>query len=171
MARDTRGPMSPQTNGLRRVSANPDHWRQSRRVLAAQAAATGIIGAAGLIGVLARPRHDGFHILGVPLTPALSVVMLGIAAAATLAFTRRCAAKVVTPSLIAAALALMIICSVAAVHRAPGPLGFTAPAILLWSMVFCVNLGIAMWIIPDHIEGPAWIPRRRARRDDGQAPT
>jgi hypothetical protein len=163
--------MPPQTAGLRRVSGNPEHWRQSRRALAAQAAATGVLGAVGLFGVITRPGEDGWRILGVPLTPALSVVMLGIAAAAALASTRRPAAKVVTLTLTAAALALMIICSVAAAHRAPGPLGFTEPAILLWSILFCVNLGTAMWIIPDHIEGPAWLPRRHAHRGDGQAPT
>jgi hypothetical protein len=138
-------------------------------MLLGQAVATGVIGVAGLLGVLVRARDDGWQVLGVPLTPALSVLMLGIAVATALAITHRRAAKVVTFALTVAALMLMIICSVAAVHREPGPLGFTASAIVLWAIVFCVNLGTSMWIIPDHLEGPAWVRRRRS--DDGRADT
>lgn len=164
MARDTRGPMPPQTADLRRVSLDAAHWRQGRRLLAVEAVATGLLGVVGLIGVLVRPRDDGWRVLGVPLTPALSVVMLVIAAAAALTLTHRRAAKVFTLAMSAATVAVVIVCSVAAVHHDPGPLGFTAPAILLWAVLFCWSIGSAMWILPDQIEGPAWVPRRRANR-------
>lgn len=163
MARDTRGPMPPQTAGLRRVSLNPSHWRQGRVLLAGEAVATGALGAAGLIGVLVRHRQGGWSVLGVPLTPALSVVMLVIAALAALSFMHRRTAKVFTLAMGAAAVALMIICSVAAVHHDPGPMGFTAPAILLWMILFCWSIACAMWILPDQIQGPAWVPQRRRR--------
>jgi hypothetical protein len=155
--------MPPQTADLRRVSLNPSHWRQGRLILAGEAVATGVLGVVGLIGVLVRPQHDGWWVLGVPLTPALSVVMLGIAALAAVSSMHRRTAKVFTLGMGAAAVALMIICSVAAVHHVPGPMGFTAPAILLWTILFCWSIASAMWILPDEIEGPAWISKRRTR--------
>jgi hypothetical protein len=132
--------------------------------LAAQAVALGVLGVTGLIGVLVRPHADGWRLLGVPLTPALSAVLLVIAGAATLGSAHRGSAKVFTLAVSAIAVTLMVVCSVAAAHHDPGPLGFTAPAILLWAVLFCYNLGSAMWILPDQIQGPAWIPRRRPRR-------
>ena len=162
MAQDTRGPMPPQTADMHRVSLNRPHWRQGRRVLMAQAVATGLLGIIGLIGVLVRPGTDGWRPLGVPLTPALSAVLLGIAVLAVLMLAHRRAATVFTLAMTAASLALMIICAVAAAHHDPGPLGFTAPAIVLWSVLFCYNIGSAMWLLPDQIEGPTWIPQRRS---------
>ncbi|AFM19924.1 hypothetical protein Mycch_5239 [Mycolicibacterium chubuense NBB4] len=164
MARDTRGPMPPETSDLRRVSLNPPHWRQARRLLAVEAVVTGVIGVVGLIGVAVAPHNDGWRVLGVPLTPALSAVLIGIGVAAALAMTHRRAAKVFTLAMSAATVALMIICSVAAVHHDPGPLGFTAPAILLWTILFCWSIASAMWVFPDQIQGPDWVPRRRPRR-------
>ena len=164
MARDTRGPLPPETDDLRRVSLNPSHWRQGRRLLAVQAAATGLLGAVGLIGVAVTPPHDGWRPLGVPLTPALSIVLLGIAVAAALVTLSRRAAKVFTLTMSAGTVTVMIVCAVAAVHHDPGPLGFTAPAILLWMLLFCVSIGSVMWILPDQIQGPDWLPRRRPRR-------
>ena len=164
MARDTRGPMPPETAGMRRISLTAPHWQQGRRLLLAQAAVTGLLGVVGLIGVLARPQTDGWQPLGVPLTPALSIVLLGIAAVTLVVLAHRRAATVFTLVMTAVALALMIICAVAAAHRDPGPLGFTAPAIVLWSILFCYNIGSAMWLLPDQIEGPTWIQQRRSHR-------
>lgn len=164
MAQDTRGPMPPETADMRRISLNQPHWRQGRRLLMAQAAVTGLLGVVGLIGVLVRPRTDGWRPLGVPLTPALSAVLIGIAVLTALVLVSRRAATAFTLVMTAVALALMIICSVAAVHHDPGPLGFTAPAIVLWSILFCYNIGSAMWLLPDQIEGPTWVPRRNPPR-------
>lgn len=161
MARDTRGPLPPETDNLRRVSLNPSHWRQARRMLAAEAVMTGLLGLAGLIKVALDDRHRGWSVLGVPLTVPLSVVLLVIGCAAALACTRRQAAKIFTLTMSAATVAVMIICGVAAAHHDPGPLGFTAPAILLWTVLFCWSIASAMWVMPDQIQGPDWINRRR----------
>ncbi|BBX67539.1 hypothetical protein [Mycolicibacterium psychrotolerans] len=166
MARDTRGPLPPETDDLRRVSLNPPHWRQARRLLAAEAVATGLLGLIGVLGVAVDNRHEGWRVLGVPLTLPLSIVLLGIGCAAALACTRRQVAKIFTLTMSAATVAVMIICGVAAVHHAPGPLGFTAPAILLWTVLFCWSIASAMWVLPDQIQGPDWIPRRRVTGSD-----
>ena len=163
MARDTRGSLPPYTNGLHRVSLNPPHWRQGRRLVGAGALVLGVLGVVGVVGVVVRPQHDGWRVLGIPLTPALSVVMLVIAMLAGVSFLHRGTAKLFTLGMGAATVPVMIICSVAAVHHDPGPLGFTAPAILLWMILFCWSIASAMWILPDQIQGPAWIPRRSAR--------
>ena len=160
MARDTRGPVPIATSDLRRVSLNLPHWRQARWLLAVEAVAAAMAGVAGLIGVVLAPRGGGFCLAGVPFTPALSAVMLGIAAAAAAAMSHRRAAKLFSAGVIAASVALMVICAVAAAHHDPGPLGFTAPAILMWGVLFCYNLGLGMWLLPDQIQGPEWIPRR-----------
>ncbi|KMO73248.1 hypothetical protein BST22_02200 [Mycolicibacterium chubuense] len=168
MARDTRGPLPPETDNLRRVSVNPSHWRQVRRLLAAEALAMGLLGVVGLIGVAVDDRHAGWRVLGVPLTPWLSAVLVGIGAAAAMARTRRQVAKVFTLTMSAVAVAVMVICGVASAHRDPGPLGFTAPAILLWTLLFCWSIALAIWVLPDQIEGPAWLPRRRGTDSSGR---
>ena len=134
-------------------------------MLAAEAAATGVIGATGVVGVAcASPDSTGLRVVGVPLTAALSVVMLGVAVAATIAAMHRRAAKLFVAGMTAAAVTLMVICGVAAAHHDPGPLGFTTPAILLWAVVFCYDLGVGWWLLPDEIEGPRWLPRGGSRR-------
>ncbi len=158
------------TSGLRRVSLNPPHWRQARWLLAAEAAAAASIGVAGLIGVAVTPG-GGFRVVGVPLTAALSAVMLAIGAAAAAAMIHRRAAKLFSAGVSAAAVALMVICAVAAAHHDPGPLGFTAPAILMWAVLFCYNLGLGMWLLPDQIQGPEWLPRRNNRHHNGSSDT
>ena len=162
MARDTRGPLPPETSGLYRVSLNPSHWRQVRRLLAVEAVACGLLGLLGFVGILIRGRARVFCPLGLPLTPGLSAVLLGLAAASALAMITRTAAKVFLVVVSSAAVALVIGCGVAAAHQRPGPLGFTAAAIVWWAVVFCYNLGLGIWVIPDHIEGRAWVRRRRA---------
>ncbi len=165
MARDTIGPVPGATSDLRRVSLNPPHWRNIRWLLGAEALATGLFGLAGLIGVYLVAPHDvGFTVAGLILTPTLSWVMLGIAAIAVASLLYRRLALVSTAVLGTCALGLVIVAAVAAAHHAPGPLGFTTAAIVLWAVVFCYNLALGMWVAPDHIEGPAWVPRRRTRR-------
>ncbi len=162
MAEDTLGPVPGQTSNLQRVSQNPPHWQQARWLLIAEGAAAALIGVVGLIACAVRGWvGGGLFALGIPLTPALSAVLLIIGAAALGATTRRRVATVFTGLCSAAALALMIVCGVVAAHRDPGPLGFTEPAILLWAVLFCYNLGLGMWLASDHLEGPQWLPRRR----------
>ena len=168
MARDTRGPVPGATSELRRVSLNRPHWRNVRWLLGAEALGAGILGLAGLIGVFVVAPHDvAFTVAGVILTPTLSWVMLGIAATAVAALLCRRLALLFTAVLSSCAVALVVISAVSAAPHAPGPLGFTAAAILLWAVVFCYNFAVGMWLVPDNIEGPAWVPRRQKTRRDG----
>jgi len=165
MAKDTQGPVPGATSELRRVSLNQLHWRNARWLLAAEAAAAGVLGLAGLAGVfLVAPHGEGVRVAGLILTPTLSWVLLGIAAAAVAAVLYRRLALLFTTVLSSCALALAVISAMGAAHHVPGQLGFTAAAILLWAVVFCYNLGVGMWLVPDDIEGPAWVPRRRKTR-------
>ena len=163
--RDTRGPVPGLTSDLRRVSLNPAHWHQSRWLLAAETLATAILGAAGLVGVyLVAPAGAGFAVAGLLLTPALSWVLLGVAAIAATSMLHRRLALVFSAAMTSCALALIMISAVAATHHAPGPLGLTAAAIVLWGVLACYNLALMMWLAPDQIEGPDWVPKRRAAR-------
>jgi len=121
------------------------------------------LGATGLLGVLIRDRSDPLRPLGLPLTPGLSIALLVLALAAGGATAGRPAAKVFLLAASSTAVALVIGAGVAAAHQRPGPLGFTATAIVWWAIVFCYNLGLGIWMIPDHLEGPAWVWRRRPR--------
>ncbi len=162
MARDTKGPVPGATSDLRRVSLDPPHWRNVQWLLGAEAVVTGMLGLAGLIGVYLVAPHDvGFTVAGIILTPTLSWVMLGIAATATASLFYRRLALLFTAVLATCAIAMVVISAVSAAHHVPGPLGFTPADIVLWAVVFCYSLAVGMWAAPDHIEGPAWVPRRR----------
>lgn len=166
MARDTRGPVPYGQTDLRRFSLNPSHWRQARRMLAGEAMAGAVIGAAGLIGVyLVRPRGTPVWALGLHMTPALSWAVLAVGVAAAVSMLHRRLAMVFTSAVGAASLVLVIVSAVATTHHAPGPLGFTAASTVLYGVIFCANLAIGMWLVPNHIEGPAWVSVKRATRE------
>lgn len=162
MARDTRGPFPPETAGLYRVSLNPEHWHQVRPLLAAEAAVTGLLGAIGLLGIVIRGASHELRPVGLPLTPALCIGLLALALAAAGAAMSRSAAKIFLAVATVAALALVIGSGVTAAHQRPGPLGLTPAAIVWWAIVFCYNLGLGIWVIPDHLEGRAWVWKRRS---------
>ncbi|RDH75530.1 hypothetical protein DVS77_26395 [Mycolicibacterium moriokaense] len=156
MARDTRGESPADTTTLVRVSLQPGHWRQGRRLLAAEAVCAAGLGILGLTTASVP--------LGLMPTAALGWLLVGVGMAAAIACAHRKVALGFTGVIAASALALTIICPVAAAHGAPGPLGFTVEATLLYAALFAYNFGVAVWLVPDHIEGPAWLPRRIARR-------
>ncbi|MCG7606257.1 MULTISPECIES: hypothetical protein [Mycobacterium] len=156
MARGARSKTSEQ-GGLRRVSLNPSHWHQARWMLRIEAVPAMVIGVVGLVDA-----YDGTPWL--PLTPALSATLLGIGVAAALASVWRRVALVFSATLATASLFLVIISAVAAAHHQPGPLALTNAAILLWALLFCYHLAVGMWLVPDRIGGPAWIPRRNTSR-------
>ncbi|MFZ1178693.1 MAG: hypothetical protein WAO15_21010 [Mycobacterium sp.] len=163
--RDTRGPVPGATSDLRRVSLNPAHWRQSRWMLAAEALATALLGGVGMVGVfLVAPVGVGFSVAGLVLTPALSCVLLGVGATAAAAMIHRRLALLYSAAMSICAVGLVIISAAAATHHAPGPLGLTAAAIVLWGVLVCYNLALMMWLAPDQIEGPDWVPKRRKAR-------
>ncbi len=163
VARFTRGSVPDATSHLRRVSLNASHWRRARWLLAAEALATGISGAAGLIRIfLVAPADVGFSVFGIPLTEKLSWVLLGLAVFAAVAAIRHRLALLFSAATSIGALMLVVISAVAAAHHAPSPTGLTAVAILLWAALFCYNFAVGMWLVPDQIAGPAWLPRKRA---------
>jgi peptidoglycan/LPS O-acetylase OafA/YrhL len=139
-------------------------------MLAAEAATAASVGAVGLIGAMVV-SDSALRVAGVPLTSPLSAVMLAIAVCAASAMIHRRAAKLFTAGVSTAAVALTVICAVAAAHHDPGPLGFTAPAVLMWAAVFSYNLALLMWLLPDQIQGPEWLRRRGNRRHIATADT
>lgn len=169
MAKDTRGQVPGKTSHLQRLSLDPPHWRQARWLLAAEALAVGLLGVSGLVGVAVRPAGVGFSVAGVPLTPALSWTLLGIGVAGAVALIHRRFALLYSAAACIAAIALVVIAAVAASHQAPGPLGLTAPAILLWAVLFCYNFTVAFWLVPDHLGGPAWVRKRPRHSADRQS--
>jgi hypothetical protein len=46
----------------------------------------------------------------------------------------------------------------------PTPLGFHAADVMLHGVLAVVNLALLMWLIPDELGDPAWVPRRRRGR-------
>jgi hypothetical protein len=160
MARDTRGRVPGETTDLRRISLTSTHWRQSRWLLAAEAGVVAVIVVGTLI--VTRPGHGDPVVAGIRLTAALGWTLLAVAAAAGLATTSRGLALTFTAAVSLAAIVLVIVVAVAAAHHAH-PLGSTAPVLLMWAVLFCYNLAVAIWLVPDHIEGPAWVLRRRSQ--------
>lgn len=173
MARDTRGPVPVGESDLRRFSLNPLHWRQARWMLCIEAVLVSLLGVAGLVGVYgATPRGTGVSVLGLDMTPVLSWTMLATGVAAAVSMLHRRFAMVFSAVVAVAALVMVIVSAVAAAHHDPGPLGFTAADTLLYGVLFCYNLAVGMWLVPNHIEGPTWMHVRRSRaRKGSDAPT
>lgn len=170
MARDTRGPIPYGHSDLRRFSLNPPHWREARRMLAGQSFAATVIGAAGLIGVyVVHPRGTGVYALGLDMTAALSWIVIAVGTAAALATLHRRLAKVFSFTVAVTSLPMVIVSAVATSHHDPGPLGFTAGSSVLYAAFFCANLATGIWLIPNHIEGPAWVHTRKRSADGSDA--
>jgi hypothetical protein len=67
--------------------------------------------------------------------------------------------------------ALLFFSSVAATRTMPTPLGFHAADVLLHGVLAVVNLALLMWLIPDELGAPVWVPRRRGRGRDRRQPS
>lgn len=142
---------------LRRVSLNRGHWRQARWLLAGEAVLAGIVGTGELMGVFVlAPRTNRL---------SLAWALMGIAAAAAISVTWRRMALLFSAAVGTAALAMVVVSAAGAAYGDPGPLGLTAPAILVWAVLFCYNFALGVWMVPDHIEGPEWVARVRVRRN------
>lgn len=164
MARDTRGQSPAATPSLHRVNLDQPHWRQARWLLGGEAAVLALLGTVALCGVfLAEPRGTGFSLGAVTLTAALSWTLIGTAGAAAVAVLNRRLALWFTAVASICALLLMFVGAVAGVHHDPGPLDFSAASTLFFAPIFCFNFALGIWLVPNHIEGPAWLPRRSAR--------
>jgi hypothetical protein len=147
---------------------DPSHWRQTRWMLCVEALVLITLGVVGLLGVFnASPRGTGTSALGLDMTPALSATILAVGVVATVCMLHRRLAMVFSAVVAVVAVFMVIVSAVAAVHEDPGPMGFTVGVTLLYAVLFSYNLAIAMWLIPDHIEGPAWVHRRRSNGHPG----
>ncbi len=93
--------------------------------------------------------------------------LVGVAVATGAAALWRRLALFVTASISVAALTLVVVCAVAGAHHSH-PFGSTTAVLLVWAALFCYNLAVAIWLVPDHIEGPAWLTLRRS---SGQSST
>lgn len=163
MARDTQGPVPGATDGMRRVSLTAPHWRGARRMLAAQAVVLAVLAVLTLaVTMVSAPHTRGPQIVGIGVGATLGWTLLGAAVAAGVAVMWRRVALVVTSVLSIAALTLVVTCAVAVVHGAH-PFGSTAPVLLVWASLCCYNFAVAMWLVPDQIEGPDWITERTSR--------
>ncbi|GJF12981.1 hypothetical protein NGTWS0302_32660 [Mycolicibacterium cyprinidarum] len=149
---------------MQKVSLRPRHWRQARWLLGTEAVVLALIGIVALSGVFfGEPKGTGFSLGAVTFTPALSWTLIGVAGAAAVAVAQRRLALWFTAVTSVAALLLMFIGAVAGIHHEPGPLDFSAASTLLFTPIFCFNFAVGIWLVPDHIEGPGWLPRRSAR--------
>ena len=166
MARYTRGRVAGETQDLAKVSLDPSHWRSGRILLLSQGLLIGILGATALgwAIVSASAEQARIPLLDFGFSLLQGTVLLGYGTLAGLASAFRPAALWFTGLAAALWFALIIICAVAALHHAPGPLGFDLRDMLLYAVLAACNTGLVMWLNADAIEGPAWVPRRRRRK-------
>jgi hypothetical protein len=157
----TKGPVPGLTSGLRRVSVDPSHFRSGRWLLLAEGLAVGALGIAGIVSSSAQTSAARALGLGLALWQAGS--LLGFGLLAVMASLRRRVAVIVTASAAVAFLVLLVISSVAVVHGGPRTAGFRPFDIVLYGVLAGLNLALLMWLVPDALEGPAWVPARRHR--------
>lgn len=148
-------------DALRRVSLDPEHFRSGRPFLIAQGAVLVALGVAALTFAAAgatSPR--GADLLGLLITTSQGVVLVVWGAAALVCAIHRSAAVWFSAAAAVAALGLTMVSAVAAVHGHPSPMGFDLRDTLLYGVLSAYNLALLLWFNADHIEGPAWVPRR-----------
>ncbi len=166
----TRGRVGRETSGLRLSSRNPSHFRTGRSFLLAEGVLLIALGIAGFVSAATYPdaAPGGAPVLLLALTPWHSATLLGFGLLAVLGALRRRAATAVTLLGTVVFLVLTVVGAVAAAHHAPGPLGLEPRDIVLHAALAAVNFAVFYWLIPDVLEGPDWI--RRRRRPPGSAP-
>ena len=171
MSPTTKSPAPAITPQLRRISLNPSHFRVGRWFLLAEGILLVGLGTAGLDSVAMSPSvgPTGAALLGLALTPAHCAVLTGLGVAAVSASLHRRAAVVVTATSTVAFVLLFAIGSVASARATPGLFGFDPRDSALHAVLLAYNLALLMWLIPDALEGPAWI-RRRKRPQNGMRP-
>lgn len=168
MSPETKGPVPGLTSRLRRVSLNPAHYRSGRWLLLAEGVLVAALGTAGIIVSAGQPGAGGAsaEVLGLALTPAHSVFLVGFGALAMLFSLRRRAAVVLTVTATIGFLALLLIGGVATGDAASGPFGFDPHDIVLNGVLVGINLALLIWLVPDLLEGPAWVRRRRQQTSE-----
>ncbi len=159
----TQGPVGRLTSGLRRVSRNSGAFRSGRWFLLAEGVLLIALGTAGFVSDATHPDAPpaGAPVLVLALTPWHSAILFGFGVFAALGALRRRAAITVTAVSAVIFVALMIVGAVSAVHQVPGPLGFEAGDVILHGVLAMANFAVLYWLIPDVLEGPDWVPRRK----------
>ncbi len=169
MASSTRGRLPPLTSRLRRVRNDPSHYRLGRRALIGEGVLLALFGGIAIAEMPTQPRlgSAGVMLLGLRVTPMQAGVLAAFGIVAVLsAFTRRSAVWF-SGVAATASMALTIWAAVAAAHGHPGPMGFDARDCVLYGVLGAYNLGLLIYLNPDEIEGPAWVPAERHERDRG----
>jgi hypothetical protein len=166
MSGSTHGPFRGRNDGLEKVRVDPSHWRSGRRFLVAEGVIVGGFGGIGLAWAIpgaGTTPSAGVAFLGLNISVLQGATLLGFGVlAVTVAVSRR--AGVIFTGLAAMAwLVLMIQCTDAAVHQAPGAMGFDLRDSLVYAVLTGYNFGVYTWMTADGLEGPAWL--RRAHRD------
>jgi hypothetical protein len=151
-----------QSSRLRQVDLDPGHYRSGRWVLLTQGLVLSGLGAAGLVESLSRAwPAGGAQVLMLRLTPLHSAVLLVFGLAAVVAPIRRRATNWVTGlSLIAAVLGFTI--GVTAATNGPAGLwGLDFGDAWLHAAVMIVDLCLLVWLMPDELQDPGWVWKRR----------
>jgi hypothetical protein len=149
---------------LRQVDLDPAHYRSGRWLLLAQGLVLSGLGIAGLVEGLSRPwPPGGAQVLVLRLTPLHSAVLLVFGLAAVVAPIRRRATNWVAGlSLIAAVLGFTI--GVTAATNGPaGVWGLDFGDAWLHATVMIVDLCLLVWLLPDELQDPGWVWKRRSR--------
>ncbi len=154
----TQGPVPGFTSGLQRVSLNPSHFRSGRWLVLAEGVVLSMLGIAGVVSSTAHP--GGARALGVELPLWQAGLLLGVGVLAVVAGLWRRVAVVLTAGAAMLFVVMVVISSVAAARGARST-GLDASDIVLYGVLAGLNLAVLMWLVPDALEGPAWIPRRR----------
>lgn len=161
--------MRPLTSRLRRVRNDPAHYRSGRWALVGQGVAMVALGGIALMELAIRPgpHRGGVALLGLHVTATQAAVLAFFGLVAVLSALTRRSAAVFAGAAATAAMALTIWAAVAAGHAHPGPMGFDLRDCVLYGVLGAYNLGVLIYLNPDEIEGPAWVPAQRSDGDRG----
>jgi hypothetical protein len=163
MSPRTKSPFDGSDSPLRPISLNPSHYRSGRWFLLAEGGLLVVLGVWGLAAALAYPDAGptGAPVLWLALNPAHSGLLLGFGVLAVFATIRRRPTVIITGVGAVAFTLLFMIGTVAAARSAPWLLGFDPGDSVLHGLLLVFNLALLMWLVPDALEGPAWIRRHR----------
>jgi hypothetical protein len=153
------------TNDLEKVSLDPSRWRTGRRFLVAEGVIVGAFGGIGLAWAMAgagTPPSAGVAFLGLNIAVVQAATLLGFGVLAVIAALSRCAGVIFTGLAAMAWLVLMILCTDAAVHRAPGAMGFDLRDSLVYAALTACNFGVYTWLTSHALDRPAGCDARAA---------
>jgi hypothetical protein len=122
-----------------------------------------VLSALGIAGIVSATAHPGdARALGLELAPWEAGLLLGLGVLAVVATLWRPVAVVLTAGAAVLFVVMLVISSVTAARSARST-GLDASDIVLYGVLAGLNLAVLMCLVPDALEGPAWIPRRRGR--------